>query len=105
MLDAVVQATSYGEVELMKKKASSTTVKHFAKIKNRISAVTAHRWPDAYRIARVHRHQLSDFDRATRQYIEENNMINSWSEADRHTANAIIEQRNKALAANDWSCS
>ena len=98
VLDAVVQSTSYGEVELMKRKAPSVTVKHFAKIKNRIEANTAPGRPEEYQIGRVHRDQGSEFEGAMKQYIDEHNMINSWSEADRHTANALVEQRNKALA-------
>ena len=98
VLDAVVQATSYGDVELMKRKASSVTVKHFAKIKNRIEALTAPGRSGDYQIERVHRDQGSEFEGAMKQYMDENNMINSWSEADRHTTNALVEQRNKALA-------
>ena len=97
-LDAVVQSTSYGEVELMKRKATSVTVKHFAKIKNRIEAITSPGRPEDYQIGRVHRDQGSEFEGAMKQYIDEHNMINSWSERDRHTANALVEQRNKTLA-------
>ena len=98
VLDAVVQGTSFGDVELMKRKATSVSVKHFAKIKNRIEAATSPGKPEEYQLQRVHRDQGSEFEGAMKQYIDDHNMINSWTERDRHTGNALVEQRNKALA-------
>ena len=64
VLDAVVQTTSFGDVELMKKKATSVTVNHFAKIKNRIEAITSPGRPEEYQLQRVHRDQGSEFEGA-----------------------------------------
>ena len=62
VLDACVQATSYGDVELMKRKAASVTVRHFAKLKNRIEAITAPGKPDIYLFGRVHRDKGTEFE-------------------------------------------
>ena len=77
---------------------SSVTAVHFDKLKNRIEAVSAPGKPEDYCIEAVHRDQGSEFEGAMKQYMADSNLINIRTEKDRHSANALVETRNKSLA-------
>ena len=63
-----------------------------------INALSAPGKSQEYSIGKVHHDQGTEFEGATRQYLDDMQIINERTETDRHTANAIVEQRNKSLA-------
>ena len=85
---------------MQKRKPAHVTARAFHDSRSYIGALRAPGRPDDFRVEMVHHNPGSVFEGAFERYLEDNNIINSRSEVDRHTAklNEQVQNRNKLLA-------
>ena len=95
--DIIETRTSYGDLEMMPSKDSTTAAKAWQKMLARMESISSPGRPEDYRVERFQHDHGTEFEGAFKQCLDERNIINTHGEVGRHTACSRVENRNKLL--------
>jgi len=96
-LNMVINGTQYGDIATSANKDSVSTTRGYRQMKQRIEAFTDPGGKSGYKVQSVKRDPGTEFLGEMKSAMAEDNIIDVAGEVNRHTENAIVENRHRIL--------